>query len=163
MGTKLALKLSAVVVPALILVTACGGGAAPTPTTKPAAAPTTAAPAATKPVATTAATAAATKPAATTAATAAATKPAATAAATAAAAAAKGDVTAGKAVFDQSCNSCHPNGGQGAGPTLRGKNLQATRIQTIVRNGGGGMPAFSASQISDQQLTNLVAYVQSLQ
>ena len=74
-----------------------------------------------------------------------------------------GDVAAGKQVFEQNCNACHPGGGQGAGPALKGKNLSADRITRQVRNGGEGMPAFSPSQISDQQLNNLVQYVQSLQ
>jgi len=76
--------------------------------------------------------------------------------------AAAGNAAAGKVVFDQNCNSCHPNGGSGAGPALKGKNLSAQRIENQVRRGGGGMPAFSTSQISDQQLQDLVAYIQSL-
>ncbi len=72
------------------------------------------------------------------------------------------DVTAGKAVFDQNCNTCHPGGDRGVGPALKGRNLSADRITRQVRNGGGSMPAFSASQISDPQLNDLVAYVQSL-
>jgi mono/diheme cytochrome c family protein len=71
-------------------------------------------------------------------------------------------VAAGQAVFQQNCNACHPNGNAGVGPALRGKNLSAQQITNRVRNGGGGMPAFSTSQISDQQLADLVAYVQSL-
>jgi cytochrome c6 len=73
------------------------------------------------------------------------------------------DVTAGRAVFDQHCNACHPGGGQGAGPALRGRNVPEDRIRTIVRQGGQGMPAFNQSQINDQQLANLVQYVRSLQ
>ncbi len=75
---------------------------------------------------------------------------------------AAGNIAAGQAVFQQNCNACHPNGNAGVGPQLRGQNLSAQRIMTQVRNGGGGMPAFTTSQISDQQLANLVAYVQSL-
>lgn len=166
MEKRMVLLLVAVIVPAVIAASACAG-AAPTPTTAPA-----------KPAATTApgATAAPTKPAAspTTAATSAptatsapaATKPAASPAATSPAGGtptpAGGNVAAGQTVFQQSCNSCHPNGNAGVGPALRGKNLSADRITTQVRNGGGGMPAFSSSQIGDQQLNDLVAYVQSL-
>ena len=75
---------------------------------------------------------------------------------------ATGDAAAGQAVFTQNCNGCHPGGDRGTGPALKGRNLPADRITRQVRNGGGGMPAFSSSQISDQQLANLVAYVQSL-
>lgn len=111
--------------------------AVPAPTTAPAVAPTVAAP-----------TAAPTT--------------AAPAAAPTTAAAPAGDVAAGKTVFDQFCNSCHPNGQAGAGPALAGKNLQGSQIQSKVRSGGGGMPAFTSAQISDAQLANLAAYVQTL-
>jgi mono/diheme cytochrome c family protein len=74
-----------------------------------------------------------------------------------------GDVAAGQAVFQQHCNACHPGGGQGAGPALRGRNIAEDRIRTVVRQGASGMPAFNANQINDQQLTNLVQYVRSLQ
>jgi cytochrome c6 len=72
-------------------------------------------------------------------------------------------VTAGRAVFDQHCNACHPGGGQGAGPALRGRNLPEDEIRTVVRQGAPGMPAFGENQINEQQLTNLVQYIQSLQ
>lgn len=147
---------------ALVLVTtavsACGGGTAAAPT----AAPTVAAPkvaATTPPAPTVAAPTVAPTVAAPT--VAAPTVAAPTAAATSGAAA-TGDVAAGKTVYDQYCNSCHPNGQKGAGPAIAGGTLPASRIQSQVRNGGGGMPAFPATQISDQQMTNLVAYVLSL-
>ena len=72
------------------------------------------------------------------------------------------NAAAGKAIFEQNCNACHPGGGQGAGPALKGRSLTIDRIQGQVRKGGGGMPAFPASKISDQQLSDLAAYVQSL-
>jgi len=132
---------AALLVPAVMAATACGPSA-PAPTAAPAAtAAPTKAPAA-------APTAAAASP---TAAGAAAVSPT-----------AGGNIAAGQAIYEQRCNSCHPNGNAGAGPALRGKNLSAQRITAQVRNGGGGMPAFPANQISDQQLTDLVAYVQSL-
>ena len=127
--------LALMMLAAMLAVSACGGA-----TAQPTAAPTAAKAPAAQP---TAAPAAATKPAA---------QPGTTA----------GNVAAGKAVFDQNCNSCHPNGGSGAGPSLKGRNLSAQRIENQVRRGGGGMPAFSQSQISDQQLQDLVAYIQSL-
>lgn len=151
---KLALVMVSTAMLAAIVTSACGGGAAPTavPTSKPAAPVATAAPAPTAVPA--AATAAPTI--------AAATKAAPSVAPTAAAPAASGDVTAGKTVFDQNCNGCHPGGDRGVGPALKGRNLSADVIKTTVRSGKGGMPAFPAAQVSDQQLNNVVAYVQSL-
>lgn len=149
MQGRLILFIGATLILASVAVSACGG-AAPAPTAAPAA-PTTAA--------AVAPTTAAVPPADPTSA-----APAATPAppASASSPSGAGDVTAGKAVFDQNCNACHPGGDRGAGPALRGKNLAAARITRQVRNGGGSMPAFSTSQISDQQLNNLIAYVDSL-
>lgn len=162
MERRLTLLIGATLMLVTVGVSACGG-AAPAPTTAPAVAltmaPTMAPAAPTAAPAPTAAQAAA-APVATSVPSAAPTK--APAAATAAPPAATGDVTAGKAVFDQNCDACHPGGDKGAGPALKGKNLSAARITSQVRNGAGSMPAYSTSQISDQQLNNLVAYVQSL-
>jgi mono/diheme cytochrome c family protein len=186
MERKLTLLAGASLMLFTVAITACAGGAAapttapPAPTAAPAAptvapaAPTkapaapTAAPT-TAPAAPTVAPAAPTAaPAAPTAAAAAPTKPAAAptaaapAAATSGAPTAAGDVTAGKTVFDQNCGACHPGGGRGVGPALTGRNLSASRITSQVRSGGGGMPAFSTSQISDQQMNDMIAYIQSL-
>lgn len=137
MTRRIALLFAAVLVPAVVIVSACGGGTTPAPTAaKPAA---TTAPAAAKPAATTSASTAATP-----------------------SGAAQGNVAAGQAVFSQNCNGCHPGGDRGNGPALKGRNLSADAIRNKVQNGGGGMPVFPQSQISDQQLTHLVAYVQSL-
>lgn len=133
---------SATLVPILFLTVACGGGAAQS----------TAAPSSANPTAKAA-------PAASSAPAASAASPAASAASAAPAAS---GASAGKTVFDQNCTSCHPNGDKGAGPALRGRNASSDGISKQVRGGGGGMPAFPVSKISDQQLTDLVAYVQSL-
>ncbi|MCL4486963.1 MAG: c-type cytochrome [Chloroflexi bacterium] len=120
-------------------------------------------------LATTAATAAATK-AATTAATTAATAPAASAA-------------AGEALFTQNgCASCHKADGTGVGPSfvgLYGKPVHLANGQTLttdaaflrkciltpdqvrVANYSPQMPSFQG-KLSDQQLTDLIAYIQSL-
>lgn len=139
------------------LAVACGPSAAPTPTVAP-----------TKPAAPTAA---ATKPAAaasptikaaptTTASVASPTTAAKPALPTTAAPAAGGNAAAGQAVFTANCNACHPNGQKGVGPDIRGASVNEVKRQ--VRNGGGSMPAFTASQISDTQLSDLAAYVSSL-
>ncbi len=163
MEKRMALMLVGIMVLAVIAASACVGGAAPaaSPGAAATAAPTIQA-AATKAGATVQAAgtqAAATGTAQATSTAAAATKPAASPSATTGAG---GNVSAGQTVYQQNCNSCHPNGQAGVGPALAGKNLSADRIKAQVRNGGGGMPAFSSSQISDQQLNDLVAYVQSL-
>lgn len=75
-----------------------------------------------------------------------------------------GDVTAGKAIFDTNCGACHPNGGQGVGPSLAGGmgRLGQSAVTTQIRNGKGSMPPFPTSRISDSQLNDLLAYLNTL-
>lgn len=124
------------------------------PTAAPVAAAPTAAPAASAP---TAAPVAAAPTAAPTAAsgTAASAKPAA-----APAVASGGSAEAGAKVFAATCDSCHPGGKAGLGPSLKGVSSQ--EITKMVREGQDVMPAFSTSQLSDQQLKDIVAYLAAL-
>jgi len=80
-------------------------------------------------------------------------------------AAAGGGLEAGKTVFNQFCAGCHPGGGKGVGPALRKADYQGSteEITKTVRQGRGAMPAFAATQITDQQLADIVAYLDSLQ
>jgi mono/diheme cytochrome c family protein len=79
------------------------------------------------------------------------------------------DVAAGKQVFSTMCNPCHPNANAGIGPALHGSAF-ATRypddaaVTSVVRQGKGQgrMPAFAASQLSDVDLSHVVAYLRSL-
>ncbi|MBI2862222.1 MAG: cytochrome c [Chloroflexi bacterium] len=79
----------------------------------------------------------------------------------------KGNAAAGQAVFQTSCNACHPGGGQGVGPALQGPAFASKyptddAISKVVRQGMGVMPAFSPDRLSDQQLADVIAYVRSL-
>ena len=71
-----------------------------------------------------------------------------------------GSADAGKAIFANTCNSCHPNGQAGLGPALAGRSPAV--ITRTVRNGKEIMPAFSTAQLSDQQLNDIIAYIQTL-
>jgi mono/diheme cytochrome c family protein len=68
----------------------------------------------------------------------------------------------GQEVFTQYCTTCHPGGGAGRGPSLITQNLSTQKIETTVRNGRGLMPGFGTSSISDDDLAQLVQYIQSL-
>jgi mono/diheme cytochrome c family protein len=76
-----------------------------------------------------------------------------------------GDAAAGKEVFTANCATCHTLADAGATGTV-GPNLdevapdQAT-VEAMVRNGGGAMPAFEG-QLSDDEITNVAAYVSSV-
>jgi cytochrome c551 len=75
----------------------------------------------------------------------------------------EGDVAAGETVFATSCTGCHMNNGLdagGIGPQLSGAGLDAAAVETIVTNGRGAMPGGLAS---GDDLTNVVAYVVSIQ
>ena len=87
--------------------------------------------------------------------------------AVAAATPATGDPTAGQAVFQAKCNACHPNAAAGIGPALYGRaftdrNPNNAAIMAVVRSGRGSMSAFGPALLTDQDLTNMVAYVNSI-
>ncbi len=119
---------------------------APAPTTTPTAAPTATVAGPTSPAATAAPTKAPVP-------TAAPTKPA-------SAPVPAGSADAGGKLFAASCNGCHPGGNAGLGPGLKG--VSAAEVIRVVREGKGVMPAFAPSQLSDQQLQDIVAYLGSL-
>lgn len=75
---------------------------------------------------------------------------------------ASGDVAVGKTTFEANCQGCHNAGGTqaGVGPKLQGAGLTPTAIKTRIVGGGGTMPA---GLVSGTDLTNVVAYVSSLQ
>ncbi len=84
----------------------------------------------------------------------------------------KGDIVAGKKVFQRAtCECCHGGGGNLMNPQkpLRGALFRAKYknddflIQTI-RTGisGTAMPGFGKDKISDREMQDLVAYLRSL-
>jgi mono/diheme cytochrome c family protein len=62
----------------------------------------------------------------------------------------------GAEVYAKICALCHETR---VGPTLRGRGLDPTYVQLIVRHGNRAMPAFRASEIDDQSLEKLAEYV----
>ena len=63
------------------------------------------------------------------------------------------------AVWRASCAYCHD---QGVGPVLGGRGLPPQAIRAIVRQGARGMPAFHRSEIGEQELAELAAWVEKL-
>jgi cytochrome c551 len=72
------------------------------------------------------------------------------------------EAAAGREIFVANCGSCHAlsdAGTSGAvGPSLDGIGLDAAAVETQVRNGGGGMPAFEG-QLTDEEIAAVSSYV----
>ncbi len=68
----------------------------------------------------------------------------------------------GKAVFTDTCGSCHTLSAAGTsgsvGPNLDDISLDASAIEGIVRDGRGGMPA-QGDKLSDAEISAVAAFV----
>jgi mono/diheme cytochrome c family protein len=76
------------------------------------------------------------------------------------------NVADGQQLYSRFCDSCHPGGGSGLGPSLRGAELEAEfaddeALKRVTREGVGTMPAFR--QLTDRQLDDIVAYIRTLE
>jgi mono/diheme cytochrome c family protein len=82
-----------------------------------------------------------------------------------AAAQAPGDATNGQRIFEKDgCYQCHGHVAQGGrdGARLAATAMSAQAFSRYVRRPFGAMPAFTAKVLSDQELSDLYAYVRSL-
>jgi mono/diheme cytochrome c family protein len=68
----------------------------------------------------------------------------------------------GRAVFMANCHQCHPGGEAGLGPALNDKPFPEFLKKFQVRHGLGTMPSFSEQKISNEQLDDLMAYLDAL-
>lgn len=87
-------------------------------------------------------------------------------------AAAKGDAAKGKETFEQ-CSVCHnvDNPEKKMGPSLQGlykrgkltngKPVTDASVKAVINTGGNGMPAY-AETFTEEEKTNLVAYIKTL-
>ncbi|MGD8820082.1 MAG: cytochrome c [Anaerolineae bacterium] len=76
----------------------------------------------------------------------------------------QGDASRGWRVWAQSeCIGCHGLNAEGStgGPALAHTPLTLREVINITRRGGPGMPAYTASQTSDQDLQNMYAWFQN--
>lgn len=84
----------------------------------------------------------------------------------------EGEVAKGKEVFEQ-CSVCHnvDSDEKKMGPSLKGlfkkaklkngKPVNADNVRTVINNGGNGMPAYQ-DMLSDQEKTDLIAYLKTV-
>ena len=68
----------------------------------------------------------------------------------------------GEEVFTSNCGSCHTLGAAGTsgstGPNLDDLKPDEATVESQVRNGGGGMPAFEG-QLTDEEIAAVSKYV----
>ena len=75
----------------------------------------------------------------------------------------------GEALYGPQCAVCHGTGGSGGfAPELNTAGFQQEYAQdedliSILRNGSGSMPAFGPTRLTDEDVSDLVAYMRSLQ
>jgi ubiquinol-cytochrome c reductase cytochrome c subunit len=78
---------------------------------------------------------------------------------------AAGSSEKGKAAFvNHGCWQCHGFMGQGGvtGPKLAPNPLPADALSAFVRNSSGGMPPYQKAILSDEDLADIHAYLQSI-
>jgi mono/diheme cytochrome c family protein len=68
----------------------------------------------------------------------------------------------GRVLYDRHCYKCHTEGEGGLGPILNDKPLPRFLMHMQVRVGLGTMPSFSRSELSDDELRDLLDYVVAL-
>ena len=71
----------------------------------------------------------------------------------------------GDQIFIRSCNTCHPGGRQGMGPTLidiSKKYPDDESLKAIIRKGRGIMPPQPKNVINDEELDRLITYLRNL-
>jgi mono/diheme cytochrome c family protein len=73
----------------------------------------------------------------------------------------------GQVLFGRYCDSCHPGGQEGIGPSLRSTQFKRTttsedKIVSTVRKGGFEMPALPPTLLGDADLSDIARYVLSL-
>jgi mono/diheme cytochrome c family protein len=68
----------------------------------------------------------------------------------------------GEAIFTENCGTCHVLAASGTsgttGPSLDEVMPSEETVETQVRNGGGGMPAFEG-QLTDEEIAAVSSYV----
>jgi mono/diheme cytochrome c family protein len=71
----------------------------------------------------------------------------------------------GEQLFIRTCNTCHPGGKAGMGPSLESVNTDVPddkELKKIIRSGKGMMPGQPKEIINDQELDALVRYIRLL-
>ena len=71
----------------------------------------------------------------------------------------------GEQVFMRSCNTCHPQGRAGLGPSLGNlpqRYSDEASLKAFLRKGKGIMPPQRPKDLNDEELNNLIDYLKTL-
>ncbi|HEY9792320.1 MAG TPA: cytochrome c [Candidatus Obscuribacterales bacterium] len=71
----------------------------------------------------------------------------------------------GEQIFIRSCNTCHPGGRKGYGPTLENMDQlfkTDADLKAFLRTGKGKMPGEPLSTLNEKEMDNLVDYLHKL-
>ena len=76
-------------------------------------------------------------------------------------------IAAGRLIFKNNCQKCHPNGEAGEGPSLNNIHLPGVLLRYRVRSKSfvlwlGKMPSFNKSEISKKEMDGLIAYMKAV-
>jgi mono/diheme cytochrome c family protein len=69
----------------------------------------------------------------------------------------------GKILFMHNCNQCHPGGDAATGPAINNKWIPDAVMKLQIRKGVlGSMPAFSDKDLSNQDVDDILVYLNEL-
>jgi mono/diheme cytochrome c family protein len=70
----------------------------------------------------------------------------------------------GEVIFARYCNTCHPGGNRGSGPSLFTlvPHMDDDSIRAVIRKGKKQMPGYNSSTIPEDHMADLILYLRSL-
>jgi len=71
-----------------------------------------------------------------------------------------GDPNNGKELFTRTCQYCHSMKEKKIGPALKDEMKDATKAAKVIRVGTGAMPFYAKDVLSDQQIADIIAFIQ---
>ncbi len=72
-----------------------------------------------------------------------------------------GDPAKGQVVFQSTCSNCHDLKAKKIGPSMVDAATDMSYVAQSIRTGSSAMPFFSKDILNDQQIADVIAYIQS--
>ncbi len=73
----------------------------------------------------------------------------------------RGNAERGATLFSKACGICHGTGGLGVGPSYRMLKRKLDELPRVVRSGSENMPFFATDRLSDQEIADIRAWLES--